>query len=35
MKDKTGKLWTNFVPAVSRKSEKSFRTRIHGIRVFV
>jgi group II intron reverse transcriptase/maturase len=33
IKDRTGKLWTNFVPAVSRKSEKSFRNKIKGLKI--
>jgi retron-type reverse transcriptase len=33
IKDRTGKLWTNFVPADSRKSEKSFRNKIKGLKI--
>lgn len=33
IKDRVGKRWTNFIPAVSRKSGKSFRNKIKDLKI--
>jgi group II intron reverse transcriptase/maturase len=33
IKDRTGKLWTTFIPAVSGKSEKSFRNKLKDLKI--
>jgi group II intron reverse transcriptase/maturase len=33
IKDRSGKLWTTFIPAVSRKSGKSFRDKIRDLKI--
>ncbi|GHU18061.1 hypothetical protein FACS189472_05830 [Alphaproteobacteria bacterium] len=33
IKDRTGKLWTAFIPIVSRKSEKSFRNKLKDLKI--